>query len=242
MARPFVVFQVTLAGCGIYEAGGISHALPPGSGFAAVVPSAHRYYRPDDVPEWTFFYMLIRHPYVVARIAERQRTLGSGAVLSLLESPFSESPLLDAAETVFAGEFADVFAEELALFAFLTAYERHVYYAHQPAAPAGEALRETVRHFVRERLARPADVSEIAAAHGMTRSRFSHYFKELTGEAPAHFMIRVRLEETARQLAQTDTGLAHIATATGFADANHLCKVFRRHYGLSPGTFRRQMR
>jgi transcriptional regulator GlxA family with amidase domain len=55
-------------------------------------------------------------------------------------------------------------------------------------------------------------------------------------------MAQVRLEEVARQLVQTDATLATVASETGFADANHLCKAFRRHYHLSPGTFRKQMR
>jgi transcriptional regulator GlxA family with amidase domain len=55
-------------------------------------------------------------------------------------------------------------------------------------------------------------------------------------------MVRVRLEEAARRLAQSGDTLSAVAAATGFADANHLCKVFRRHYGLSPGAYRGQLR
>ena len=55
-------------------------------------------------------------------------------------------------------------------------------------------------------------------------------------------MTQVRLEEVACRLAQTDVTLAALASETGFADANHLCKVFRRYYHLSPGAFRKQMR
>jgi transcriptional regulator GlxA family with amidase domain len=45
-----------------------------------------------------------------------------------------------------------------------------------------------------------------------------------------------------RLLAGTDEKLETIARQTGFADANHLCKVFRRHLQVSPGEYRKQMR
>jgi AraC-like DNA-binding protein len=238
-ARPFVVFQVTLRGEGRYEQDGTAHPIGPGRAFAAVVPTPHRYYLPAGLEEWRFFWVLIRHPYIVRRIAERQRA-GASAVLDVTP----DAPLLARAVTLLEGTFPDAFAQELALFAFLTEYDRHLHRAAREAAPDddGERLLEEVRRFVRERLDRPADVTELAARHGMSRTRFSHHFRETTGLSPARFMARVRLEEAARSLALTDDPLHTIAAATGFADANHLCKAFRRHFRTSPGAFRRQMR
>lgn len=73
-------------------------------------------------------------------------------------------------------------------------------------------------------------------------THFSHYFRAVTGLPPARFVTQIRLEEVTRCLLETNHTLETIAAATGFADAKHLCKVFRRHYHLSPGAFRRQMR
>ena len=42
--------------------------------------------------------------------------------------------------------------------------------------------------------------------------------------------------------AHTDETLTTVADATGFADANHLCKAFKRRFHTSPGAFRRQLR
>jgi AraC-like DNA-binding protein len=237
--RPFVVFQVTLDGWGVYEEGGAAHRVGPGRAFAALVPGPHRYYLPADSPHWTFFWLVIRHPYVVARMAERQRAAGT-ALLDVTEG----SILIARAAALFTG-FPDRFAEEEALLTFLVAYDRHVALASEVAGGTGperERLLEESRRFVLERLRRPVDVAELAGAHGMDRSRFSHHFKTVTGATPAHHMARVRLEEVARRLVQTDATLARIADETGFADANHLCKAFRRHFRLSPGAFRRQMR
>jgi transcriptional regulator GlxA family with amidase domain len=56
---------------------------------------------------------------------------------------------------------------------------------------------------------------------------------------PAHFTTEVRVQQAARMLIDTRAPLKQIADACGFADANHLCKVFRRFQHLSPASYRR---
>ncbi len=241
-AHPQVVFQVTLDGYGIYENNnGTRDTIPPGSAFAAVVPSDHRYYLPPESEAWTFFWIILRHPYVVERMIAQQSAAGLTATVFPVTA---DSVLVARAVALWEGVFPDRFAEELALFEFLIEYERHIaaLASDGEEQAAAETLREDARRAVLADLARPLDVAEIARTHGMSRSRYSHHFKAATGASPARFLLGVRLEEVARRLVHTDLTLAQIADETGFADANHLCKAFRRHYHLTPGVFRRQMR
>jgi AraC-like DNA-binding protein len=230
-----LVFQVSLSGWGIYEEAGFAHKLIPGQAFLAVIPSAHRYYLPTESSHWCFFWLVIRHEYIVQRLCETQKTLG--AVLTLMP----ESRLLAQAVILCAGGFRDRFAEEQALFSFLTEYERHAYTLLQNT-PEREALEERVRQYVRENLARPVSVDELAQHFSLSRSRFTHGFTQRIGEPPARYLTGLRLEEVAQRLVQSDASLQTIAHATGFADANHLVKVFRRRYHTTPGAFRRQLR
>jgi len=85
-------------------------------------------------------------------------------------------------------------------------------------------------------------VTDLAQLSGMSRSHFSHSFRAATGMAPAQFIRQIRLEEATRRLLHTEQPIEAIARATGFANANHFCKVFRQRFHLSPGAFRRQMR
>ena len=120
-------------------------------------------------------------------------------------------------------------------------YERHEYGRHY-APPLRERLLADVRREVVGSLGRPPDVARLARTRGMSRSHFSHHFKATTRQTPAQFVMQVRLEEVARRLLMSPAFLEEIVLGTGFANANHPCKVFRRHYHLSPGAFRRQMR
>jgi AraC-like DNA-binding protein len=235
--EPYLVVQYTLSGYGCLSEGGNIHRLTAGRAFSVSVPSAHAYYLPPDSPEWTFFWINIRHPYLVNRIG-RQQKLG-GNVLTIP----ADSRLMARMLTLFEGFchpiYPDAIAHEQALFDFMFEYERFVHHLVYPA-PEREGLLAEVRDALLPDLARPLGVAELAAARGMSRSRFSHHFKATTGVSPAHYLKQLRLEEATHRLLHTDQKLEEIASATGFANANHLCKVFRRHFHLSPGEFRRQ--
>ena len=238
-AHPYLVFQYTLVGEGRYTDVAGTHQVTPGLAFAAIVPSAHVYCLSRDAPSWTFFFILIRHVYAVQRLMQTQASVG--ALLTLAEN----DPLLARAVTLFEGiaaaSFRDSWALESALFDFVFEYERFAQRLLYPQAER-EALLDTVRAHVRAHLGRSVDVAELAALHDMSRSHFSHSFKAATGLPPAQWVRQVQLEEATRRLLDSGHKLETIAQETGFANANHLCKVFRRHFHLSPGEFRRQMR
>lgn len=238
-ARPYVVFQYTLAGWGVYEENGTAQRLMLGQAFAAYVPSAHVYRLPPDSPGWTFFWVMFNHPFVVARIADIKAA--SGAVTELAPDGLPVARLVRLFEGVYQGGFRDEWAQEQALFEFLWEYERHEH-DRRYDRPLREPLLADVRRAVLESLDSVLDVAHLARSRGMSRSHFSHHFRAVTGLPPARFVTQIRLEEVARRLLETNYTLETIAAETGFADAKHLCKVFRRHYHLSPGAFRRQMR
>ena len=84
-------------------------------------------------------------------------------------------------------------------------------------------------------------VAELAEERGMSRTGFTHYFRRTTGLSPARFVNQVRLEEVVKLLVSSSLKLSAIAGLTGFADATHLGKVFRRHYYLTPDKYRHVM-
>lgn len=238
-ARPYLVFQYTLAGWGSYEENGTAHRQMPGSAFAAYVPSGHRYCLPPESPGWTFFWLMFNHPFVVARMAQIKAEVG--AVTELAVEGLVMARLVRLVEGISQGGFRDEWAQEQALFEFLWEYERHEH-SRRYALPLREKLLVEVRGEVLAALESTPDMAHLARVRGMSRSHFGHHFRAVTGLPPARFVTQVRLEEVVRRLMETDHTLETIAVSTGFADAKHLCKVFRRHYHLSPGAFRRQMR
>ena len=237
--RPLVFFQFTIAGWGCFELHGRpAQRLPPGQSFFAIVPSRHRYYLPDDSPGWTFGWIGIYHPYLLRRIAKQVEMSGP-----VLQTP-PGSPLIASAMRLVRGAFRKDFSDrldvELALFEFTFAYER---LAQELRHPEGE--RERLLDALRSRVLaggrRQVDVAALASEHGMTRTHFSHFFRERTGLTPAHFMTEVRIQEAARLLVTTRLPLRQIAEQCGFANANHFSKVFRRFRHQSPARHRQSL-
>lgn len=237
--RPSFVFQYTLSGWGVYEGIGQKTVVGPDHAFAATLPSAHRYYLPPESPGWNYFWFMVRHPYVVTRMIELKRR--HGATFDLSGNDAAALRAVRLFEGMAQSGFRDTFAEELALFDLLFELER---FSHNWAFPGHEReeILEAVRRYVRSNIRRQVDVEEIARLYGMSRSHFGHHFRSLTGESPAGYIRKIRLEEASQYLVNSNARLEDVAAETGFANANDLCKVFRRHFEITPGEFRKQMR
>jgi AraC-like DNA-binding protein len=235
--RPHFIFQFTLAGMGHFEwADGSLQPVPPGTGFFAIIPSAHRYYLPERSEGWTFGWIGVHHPYVVERVSDCVRT--NGPVLRIPHGSAFAAIAVRLVQSAFRKDFRDRFEAESTLFDFLFAYERLVHSVSYPPDER-ERLLDELRTHVLANLGRPIGVESLARRRGMSRSHFSHYFKAKTGLTPAWFMTEVRVHEAARRLLSTNTPLKEIAAALGFANVNHFGKVFRRFQHLSPSVYRR---
>ena len=237
--HPQIVFQYTLDGCGEYADASGTRRLEPGMAFAAVIPGPHRYYLPASSARWHFFWIMFQHDYIARRIAARQKD--AGAVWNIDPESLLVATSLRLIESATRKTLHDPLDAERLLFEFLIEYERFGHALLHPV-DAREKLLADVRGFVTSHLADQLDVAKLAARHQMSRSAYTHFFVDRTGKSPAAFVTELRLDEVSRRLLQTDQTLQTIAHDTGFADANHLCKVFRRKYHLSPGAFRKQMR
>jgi AraC-like DNA-binding protein len=238
--QPLFFFQFSLAGWGHFQLyGRPPRKVPPGSGFFAVIPSRHRYYLPEASPGWSFGWIGIYHPYLLARV--KKQVAVTGPLVALPPDGALTASALRLVRGAIKKDFRDRYEVEVALFEFVVAYER---WAHQSADSSGDRQRllDAVHARILDNLARPASVATMAAEHGMSRSHFGHYFRARTGLAPGRFATEVRVHEAARRLLATGAPLKVIAGACGFADANHFCRVFRRYQHMSPAAYRRAMR
>jgi len=213
--------------------------MTPGRAFVAVVPSRHRYFLPAGSPGWTFAWIGIYHPYLVRRIKARVAATGP-TIACGPESDLTRS-IMRLVRGVFQKDFRDRFDVESALFDLALGYER---LAESLSDPQGDRdrLLDGVRQRVLATPRSPVTVQELAADHGMSQSRFSHYFRARTGLTPAHFIADIRVKEAARMLIETGASLGEVGERWGFADLSHFGKVFRRVLQMSPATYRRAIR
>lgn len=89
--------------------------------------------------------------------------------------------------------------------------------------------------FLESHADRKISVEEMAKRCHLSVSRFHRVFRDATGLSPHAYVRNVKLENAVK----IRQSLAEIAETTGFSDAFHLSRLFKREYGVSPSQFRK---
>ena len=97
---------------------------------------------------------------------------------------------------------------------------------------------QAVFELVRRQFSRRLSVAELAAAAGLERSYFSVRFRALCGLSPAQYVTRCRVERARVLLQDTGVKLEAVARETGFHDAFHFSRTFKRLTGRFPSASR----
>ncbi|MBC2602690.1 AraC family transcriptional regulator [Puniceicoccus vermicola] len=229
-------FQWTLEGEGELRVEDKVFAQGPGQAFLVPIPSEHEYRVSPSGNGWKFFYLFLKDTHwVVDRLT---RAVSDWVYTFPVEggSRF-QSETLRVIELMFSGHLDDPFEAEKAALCWMLEVERHLYQLKHPEDPRKELL-FIADKFYRENQQRSFGVEDFAQVLGMGRAQASMHFKQITGISPAAYFNELRLKDAISLLRQ-GFKLQYIARETGFADANHLCKVFRRVYHMSPGQFKK---
>ena len=83
-------------------------------------------------------------------------------------------------------------------------------------------------------------IETLATIAALSCSYLCRAFKVTFGEPPHVHVMRRRVERAKAMMLETREPLSQIATACGFSDQAHLCRLFRRAEGASPNRWRRQ--
>jgi AraC-like DNA-binding protein len=100
--------------------------------------------------------------------------------------------------------------------------------------PQSEQLLSYIRTHLQEEL--PNTV--LASYVHMDGRSFIRYFKKLTGYPPAKYITLRRMELAKNLLEESDLSISDIMYRSGFNDLSYFSKLFKKHYSLSPRTYR----
>lgn len=96
-----------------------------------------------------------------------------------------------------------------------------------------------LRAYMRQRLANPISLDDLAIHAKMSKYHFIRRYKELTGRTPMQDLQHLRIQAARDLLLTTDLPLKEISPRTGLGDEYHLSRLFRSHFNTTPGTLRR---
>lgn len=101
----------------------------------------------------------------------------------------------------------------------------------------GQAMRAML-----ESPGQPWTVASLAEASFMSRATFARLFTQLCGMAPADVLTRLRMAQAASALAHGARAVGDVALEVGYQSEAAFNRVFKRHYGVGPGAYRRTLR
>jgi transcriptional regulator GlxA family with amidase domain len=107
------------------------------------------------------------------------------------------------------------------------------------ATPRSEPLRD-LQAFIDSNPAEDLSVPALARHVAMSERHFSRVFTEQTGLSPGRYVERSRADAARRLLEVTADPLDKVARQSGLGGAGTLYRIFRRHWRISPGDYRRR--
>jgi len=96
--------------------------------------------------------------------------------------------------------------------------------------------------FMEANLERSIDLAAIASAANLSPSHFARQFRARIGMAPHRYLVQLRTERAKRLLTETGEPIAEIAFSCGFANQEHLTRLFKRIVGTTPAGYRNARR
>jgi AraC-like DNA-binding protein len=114
---------------------------------------------------------------------------------------------------------------------------RRLVRTHSTDTIIAENKRRLFHTFLEESDLEKFSLENTASKFGLDKFKFLRLFKQETGLTPNNYIILKRIEKC-KELLQTQDDLLDIAIQTGFYDATHLCKYFKKITGITPLAYR----
>lgn len=108
-----------------------------------------------------------------------------------------------------------------------------------PLSPATHLITSAL-DFIRQNATKAITTDDVVRHLGVSRSLAALRFREYQGETIREVILRTRLEEVKKRLATTQLSVAKVARVCGFTDIPHLQMVFKKHFGVPMGKWRRE--
>jgi AraC family transcriptional regulator len=95
-----------------------------------------------------------------------------------------------------------------------------------------------VSDYIANNLDENISLSQLATIAGMSPHYFSELFKQSTGCTPHNYVLMQRMERAKQRLRDPQCSVIEAGLDTGFQNASHFARIFRKLEGTTPSRFR----
>jgi AraC-like DNA-binding protein len=85
-------------------------------------------------------------------------------------------------------------------------------------------------------------IEEMSRMVNLSSSSLRRLFKLHTGKSPSEFLIQLKMVVAAKRILETDERISDIAYLVGIEDPNYFSRVFKKHFGVTPFSYRQLAR
>lgn len=119
------------------------------------------------------------------------------------------------------------------------------YYKSNIKIPTNKKFHEIVNYINKyvdnaDKYTEDLNVPQLAKAFGYNPSYLCRKFKEYTGLSVSNYISLLRLERAQVLLVNSDIPISRVACESGFNDIVYFSHCFKKHFGVSPSTFRKE--
>ena len=123
--------------------------------------------------------------------------------------------------------------------AFLCELLHYASLKHESGGGTLSACISSVLEYLHMNYSSDIDLDDIAKKCGYSKSYISHEFSERIGIAPMKYLNNYRIRAANELIISTSLPISEIARTCGFNDPLYFCKLFKKHFGVSPSQQRR---
>ncbi|HTV23961.1 MAG TPA: helix-turn-helix domain-containing protein [Polyangiaceae bacterium] len=233
---PPTIVSYCVKGAGFFELAGRRFSVEPGDVMVVPGGAPHRFgTRPGK--RWSIYWVHAQGTHLPALLAElgvnlQRPTLRLGYRRDLV-ALFSE----------LRASLEDDDSEPRLLYAsrVLTHLLGVMIRARHESSPAGAGttsrVRATIEH-MRVHYAAPLRVEALASMADLSTSQYAVRFRELTGDSPKNYLMRLRIHRATQLLDTTSDSISDIARSVGYDDPLYFSRAFRRLHEVSPSGYR----
>ena len=254
-APSHTVWQYTISGCGRLEKKNGYEDILPGTMLLLTVPGNEVYYLPETSTHWEFVYLTMvgEENFNTVKSVESRR----GNIVPAEQIPITMNNFHSFIHKLFSCKIPTPFANASESYALCISLLEETMNTDALTVDSDfddciSLLEETMDQrvstklasfedlfsFLHENLQRDISVEEMASFLDMSRSHFTRLFTQNIGISPRRYLENLRLQSALKLLQYEGRNIKETANLVGIRDGNYFCRIFKKHFGFSPGRFK----
>jgi len=100
---------------------------------------------------------------------------------------------------------------------------------------------EKVDQFIEDNLDQPITIDKLAEMLNYSKYYFLREFKKFSGNTPLQYILEKKMRRAKELLSEPSNTIASITFDLGFNDQSYFTNVFKSHFGITPGQYRKDL-